>query len=69
MILLQMKLWLLECHPEATRNLKNEAKLRGIDANRLIFGLRLLPEAHLTRHIWIDLSENWVETPVLIGRL
>ncbi|NJL67622.1 MAG: TIGR03032 family protein [Microcoleus sp. SM1_3_4] len=48
-------LWLLECNPEATQNLKNEAQLRGIDANRLIFAPRLLQEEHLARHIWIDL--------------
>ncbi len=48
-------LWLLECNPEATHNLKNEANLRGIDASRLIFAPRLLPEEHLARHIWIDL--------------
>ncbi|MFM9268473.1 TIGR03032 family protein [Tychonema sp. BBK16] len=48
-------LWLLECNPEATQNLKNEAQLRGIDPNRLIFGARLLQEEHLARHVWIDL--------------
>ncbi|MEG4391176.1 TIGR03032 family protein [Microcoleus sp. BROC3] len=48
-------LWLLEGNPEATHNLKNEAQLRGIDASRLIFAPRLLPEEHLARHIWIDL--------------
>ncbi|MEG3850738.1 TIGR03032 family protein, partial [Microcoleus sp. herbarium19] len=48
-------LWLLECNPEAMHNLKHEAQLRGIDASRLIFAPRLLPEEHLARHIWIDL--------------
>ena len=48
-------LWLLESNPEATRNLKTEANLRGIDGDRLIFAPRLLQEEHLLRHIWIDL--------------
>ena len=48
-------LWLLESNPEATRNLKNQAKLRGIDGDRLIFTPRLLQEEHLLRHIWSDL--------------
>ncbi|VXD17945.1 hypothetical protein PL8927_600189 [Planktothrix serta PCC 8927] len=48
-------LWLLDSNPEANRNLKYEAKLRGIKGDRLIFAPRLLQEEHLSRHIWIDL--------------
>ncbi|HCV32222.1 MAG TPA: TIGR03032 family protein [Microcoleaceae bacterium UBA9251] len=48
-------LWLLDSNAEATRNLKYEAKLRGIKGDRLIFAPRLLQEEHLSRHIWIDL--------------
>ncbi|WRH67329.1 MAG: TIGR03032 family protein [Planktothrix sp. GU0601_MAG3] len=48
-------LWLLDSNAEATRNLKSEAKLRGIEGNRLIFAPRLPQEEHLSRHIWIDL--------------
>ncbi len=48
-------LWLLESNPEATRNLKAEAQLRGIDEKRLIFAPRWSQEEHLSRHIWIDL--------------
>jgi predicted O-linked N-acetylglucosamine transferase (SPINDLY family) len=48
-------LWLLEDNPHATRNLKKEAAVRGVDPGRLIFGGRLpLPE-HLARQRLADL--------------
>ena len=48
-------LWLLDCHPLATRNLQREAQARGIDANRLIFATRMPLEDHLARHRLADL--------------
>ncbi|MCY7382840.1 MAG: TIGR03032 family protein [Microcoleus sp. CAN_BIN18] len=48
-------LWLLESNPEATENLKNEASLRGIDGERLIFAPRVGKAENLVRHVWIDL--------------
>ena len=48
-------LWLLEDNPTAAGNLKREATMRGVDAERLIFAKRLpLPE-HLARHRVADL--------------
>ena len=48
-------LWLLEDNTSAAENLKNEAMVRGINADRLIFAKRLpLPE-HLARHKLADL--------------
>ena len=43
-------LWLLTDTPDAAANLKNEARLRGIDPSRLVFA-DLMPNAdHLARH-------------------
>ncbi|OHC62313.1 MAG: hypothetical protein A2040_06055 [Rhodocyclales bacterium GWA2_65_19] len=48
-------LWLFEDNAEASSNLRKEALLRGVDADRLIFAKRLeLPE-HLARHRQADL--------------
>ena len=48
-------LWLIEDNPEATENLKKEAKIRNIDASRLIFAKRMKLEDHLARHKNADL--------------
>jgi tetratricopeptide (TPR) repeat protein len=48
-------LWLFEENPTAAENLRNEAEIRGLDANRLVFAQRMeLPE-HLARHRLADL--------------
>ena len=43
-------LWLLEDNPTATKNLKNEAELRGVKSERIIFAKRLPQPDHLARH-------------------
>jgi protein O-GlcNAc transferase len=48
-------LWLLEENPAAQRNLKREAEVRGVAANRLVFAPRVAPEEHLARHRLADL--------------
>ena len=48
-------LWLIEGNPEATENLKKEAKIRNIDVSRLIFAKRMKLEDHLARHKNADL--------------
>ncbi len=48
-------LWLIEGNPEATKNLKKEAKIRNIDVSRLIFAKRMKLEDHLARHKNADL--------------
>jgi len=48
-------LWLLECNPWAKENLCREARLRDIDASRLIFAPRVSIADHLARHILSDL--------------
>jgi len=48
-------LWLLEDNPWAARNLRDEAELRGISAERLIFAKRLPLAEHLARHSLADL--------------
>ncbi len=48
-------LWLIEGNPEATENLKKEAKIRNINASRLIFAKRMKLEDHLARHKNADL--------------
>lgn len=48
-------LWLLEGNSQATKNLKKEAKIRNIDASRLIFAKRMKLEDHLARHKNADL--------------
>jgi len=48
-------LWLLDDNAAATRNLRQEAATRGVDAGRLVFAARVdLPE-HLARHRLADL--------------
>lgn len=48
-------LWLLECNPWAKENLCREARLRDIDASRLIFAPRVSIADHLARHTLSDL--------------
>lgn len=48
-------LWLLEDNPAAARNLRKEAKARGIDASRLVFAQRLKLDEHLARQRVADL--------------
>jgi protein O-GlcNAc transferase len=48
-------LWLLECNPWAKENLCREARLRDIDASRLIFAPRVSITDHLARHTLSDL--------------
>ncbi len=48
-------LWLLDDNPSATRNLKGEARARGVDPNRLVFSPRLPQAEHLARHRFADL--------------
>ena len=48
-------LWLLEGNAAASRNLRLEAKARGVGAERLIFAPRMSPSNHLARHRLADL--------------
>jgi predicted O-linked N-acetylglucosamine transferase (SPINDLY family) len=48
-------LWLLECNPLAKNNLKREAAVRGVKAERLVFAPRLPMAQHLARHALADL--------------
>jgi predicted O-linked N-acetylglucosamine transferase (SPINDLY family) len=48
-------LWLLETSPAAVHNLRREAGLRGIAAQRLIFAPRVPLADHLARHAGADL--------------
>jgi predicted O-linked N-acetylglucosamine transferase (SPINDLY family) len=48
-------LWLLEGDAGAIRNLRREAKGRGIEPERLIFAARVRQEDHLARHRLADL--------------
>ncbi len=48
-------LWLLECNPAASRNLRFEAEQRGIAPERLVFASRINLEDHLARHRLADL--------------
>jgi predicted O-linked N-acetylglucosamine transferase (SPINDLY family) len=48
-------LWLLADNPEAMRNLRKEAALRGIDADRLVFGERMPAPEYLARYRTADL--------------
>lgn len=48
-------LWLLEDNATATKNLRQEATVRGIDATRLVFAQRLALPEHLARHRLADL--------------
>src|SRR5262249_47235221 len=48
-------LWLLEDNALAAKNLRQEAAIRGINPERLIFAGRLPPAEHLARHRLADL--------------
>jgi predicted O-linked N-acetylglucosamine transferase (SPINDLY family) len=48
-------LWLLEDNVSASRNLKAEAKKRGVKENRLVFAKRMPLSEHLARHRQADL--------------
>jgi protein O-GlcNAc transferase len=48
-------LWLLQDNEAVARNLKREARARGIDPQRLIFAPRALPAEHLARQRLADL--------------
>jgi protein O-GlcNAc transferase len=48
-------LWLLEPAPMAVRNLRREARDRGIDPARLVFAPRIAHAEHLARHRLADL--------------
>jgi predicted O-linked N-acetylglucosamine transferase (SPINDLY family) len=48
-------LWLLEANPWAVRNLRREARARGVDPARLIFAPRLPLDRHLARLPLADL--------------
>jgi len=48
-------LWLMDSNASASRNLRNEAKRRGVAADRLVFAPRLDLADHLARHRLADL--------------
>lgn len=48
-------LWLVDDHPTATRNLRKEARARGVDEGRLIFAGRLPTDEYLARYRAADL--------------
>jgi predicted O-linked N-acetylglucosamine transferase (SPINDLY family) len=48
-------LWLLDSHPVATRNLRDEAARRGIAPERIVFAPRVELRKHLARHVLADL--------------
>jgi len=48
-------LWLLQDNAAAVRNLRSEAKARGIAPDRLVFAPRTDPASHLARHRLADL--------------
>ncbi|HEX5126796.1 MAG TPA: tetratricopeptide repeat protein [Rhodocyclaceae bacterium] len=48
-------LWLFEDNPAAAANLRNEARRRNVDPNRVIFAPRVPLEEHLARHRCADL--------------
>ena len=48
-------LWLLDVHPIASANLKNQAELHGVDPARLVFAPWMPPDEHLARHRCADL--------------
>ena len=48
-------LWLFESSANAAMNLKREAELRGVSAERVVFAKRLLLPDHLARHRLADL--------------
>ena len=48
-------LWLIKGNPAAADNLRREAKIRGVPAERLIFAERMELSDHLARHRLADL--------------
>jgi predicted O-linked N-acetylglucosamine transferase (SPINDLY family) len=48
-------LWLLATHPAVAENLRREAVLRGVAADRLVFASRTNYAAHLGRYAHVDL--------------
>lgn len=48
-------LWLLECHPLASQNLRQAAEQHGVAASRLVFAPRVPLDQHLARHAHADL--------------
>ena len=53
-------LWLLQDSPESAANLQREAAQRGVDAQRLVFALRMPNDEHLARHAMADLFlDTW----------
>jgi predicted O-linked N-acetylglucosamine transferase (SPINDLY family) len=52
-------LWILLNNRNAAQNLKNEAKLLGVDPNRVIFASNMLNEDHLKR---IQLADLFLDT-------
>jgi len=48
-------LWLIEDNTSVAANLREEAKARGVDPDRLIFAKRMYPTEHLARHRLADL--------------
>lgn len=51
-------LWLLKDNSTAENNLRQEAKDRGVDPDRLVFAPRVFPAEHLARHFCADLFVN-----------
>lgn len=48
-------LWLFKGNEDAVSNLRNEAELRGVDPDRLVFAEMLPEDEHLSRHKHADL--------------
>jgi predicted O-linked N-acetylglucosamine transferase (SPINDLY family) len=48
-------LWLIEDNPRAAQNLRNEARDRGVNPERLVFARRMPQPEHLARHRAADL--------------
>ncbi len=48
-------LWLYETNPEASTNLKLQAKALGVDPARIVIAPRMPPDEHLARHTYADL--------------
>jgi predicted O-linked N-acetylglucosamine transferase (SPINDLY family) len=48
-------LWLFASHPSICANLRREAKMRGVDPDRLVFASKLPQAEHLARHGLADL--------------
>jgi protein O-GlcNAc transferase len=53
-------LWLLEDNPVVAKNLRREARKRGVDSGRLVFAARLPTDEHLARQRLADLFlDTW----------